>query len=107
MDWTSLALVPMKRLIIVFPFVAEKAFPARRFAALRGSLMPCIRKIVCRRRAVDQTPSLLCFSWRHVRPVLPMQARAPVAQQLYRGSRQTPIENTPQNVMWGPDPVKL
>jgi hypothetical protein len=30
MVWTSLALVPMKRLNIVFPFVAEKAVPSRR-----------------------------------------------------------------------------
>jgi hypothetical protein len=29
----------------------------------------------------------------------------PVAQQLSRGIGQTPSENTPQNVMWGPDPV--
>jgi hypothetical protein len=62
MVWTSLALDPMKRLIIVFPFVAAKSIPhAARWR--RGLLVPCIRKIVRRRAAVDQTPSLLCFSW--------------------------------------------
>jgi hypothetical protein len=52
MDWTSLEPVPMKRWIIVFPFVAEKAFPSRRIGR-SGSLVPCIRKIACRRVAVD------------------------------------------------------
>jgi phosphoribosyl-dephospho-CoA transferase len=45
MVWTSLALVPMKRLIIVFPFVAEKESLSRRWKALRSQLMPCIRNI--------------------------------------------------------------
>jgi len=33
MVWASLALAPLKRLFIEFPFVAAKAFPSPRFRA--------------------------------------------------------------------------
>jgi hypothetical protein len=51
--WTNLALVPKKRLIIVFPFVATKTSLAWRSKRNVGSLMPCIRKSLFAAAAVE------------------------------------------------------
>ncbi|MDM5177083.1 hypothetical protein PO883_07725 [Massilia sp. DJPM01] len=64
MVWASFAVAPLKRCIIEFPFVAEKAIPAPRVSAA-GRLMPCIRNIVYRRRVGARlTPSLLASAGR-------------------------------------------
>ena len=104
MVWTSLALVPNKRLIIEVPFVAAKAIPSRRlerYVGVANAVHQKNRQAAHSRAGQNAVIALLQLDEE------PRAGDVPVAQQLSRGLRQTPCENTPQNVMWGPDPVKL
>jgi hypothetical protein len=62
MDWTNLALVPNKRLIIEVPFVAAKRIPSRRSG--RCAVTNAVHQKNRQGFQVwkTKTPSLLCFS---------------------------------------------
>jgi hypothetical protein len=62
MLWASFAVAPLKRFIIEFPFVAEKAIPTALKAHI-GHQMPCIRNIVYRRCCVRINAVIACLSW--------------------------------------------
>jgi hypothetical protein len=63
MVWASFAVAPLKRFVIEFPFVAEKAVPTMRVGAT-GWLMPCIRNIVSRDASVRASYAVIaCWSW--------------------------------------------
>jgi len=81
-SWTSLALVPNKRLIIEVPFVAAKAIPSRRSRRC-GWVTNAVhqKNRQATHRGLAKTPSLLCYSWPHD----PGWVALPVAQQLSRG----------------------
>jgi hypothetical protein len=88
MDWANFAVAPLKRFIIEFPFVAEKAVPWARLALLwlagavhqkyrPSSLLRTINAVIAR------------YSW-WFPEVLNQWLR-----NFVRGIGQTPCENTP------------
>jgi hypothetical protein len=85
--WASLAVAPLKRFNIEFPFVAEKAIPRREKR---------VSDIKCRASEISSTAALRAiyaviarYSWPF--PVVLDQW----LNNFFRGIRQAPCENTP------------
>jgi hypothetical protein len=88
-DWTNFALVPIKRLIIVFPFVAAKSFPQQHMGAAFGDECRASENR-CSPLLRTKTPLLLAISWFAV----PWGASS-VPNNIVGGVKQTPRENNP------------